>query len=258
MYQTRYMIHKKSIKAPDFNKIIPREYYFNLADRGSSLIPFSLPNFKQVRERPLTMVTYERPKYEKRRINSLQGIEPSMYNDHYKYIEYINNHMRCVPPNFDKMLARPKDDGSPLPVYMKGCVSREACNIMTDRSLKMNNFAEGKFRSNYTSFWPKTSFNKIVNLNIINSGTFLENLVGGGKNLKLMGNSVQRSVKFYNRNFKELMKEGLLTKFDNITYKTIRPNNKIESRELEKFLKNYEIEKKSDLHDDIEKKIMEY
>ena len=258
MYQTRYMIHKKSIKAPDFNKIIPREYYFNLADRGSSLIPFSLPNFKQVRERPLTMVTYERPKYEKRKINSLQGIEPSMYNDHYKYIEYINNHMRCVPPNFDKMLARPKDDGSPLPVYMKGCVSREACNIMTDRSLKMNNFAEGKFRSNYTSFWPKTSFNKIVNLNIINSGTFLENLVGGGKNLKLMGNSVQRSVKFYNRNFKELMKEGLLTKFDNITYKTIRPNNKIESRELEKFLKNYEIEKKSDLHDDIEKKIMEY
>jgi hypothetical protein len=113
------MIHKKNIKAPDFNKIIPREYYFNLADRGSSLIPFSLPNFKQVRERPLTMVTYERPKYEKRRINSLQGIEPSMYNDHYKYIEYINNHMRCVPPNFDKMLARPKDDGSPLPVYMK-------------------------------------------------------------------------------------------------------------------------------------------
>jgi signal peptidase I len=129
---------------------------------------------------------------------------------------------------------------------------------MTDRSLKMNNFAEGKFRSNYTSFWPKTSFNKIVNLNIINSGAFLENLVGGGKNLKLMGNSVQRSVKFYNRNSKELMKEGLLTKFDNVTFKTIRPNNKIESRELEKFLKNYEIEKKNDLTADIEKKILEY
>ena len=258
MYQTRYMIHKKSIKGPDFNKIIPREYYFNLADRGSSLIPFSLPNFKLVRERPLTMVTYERPKYEKRKINSLQGIEPSMYNDHYKYIEYINNHMRCVPPNFDKMLARPKDDGSPLPVYMKGCVSREACNIMTERSLKMNNFSEGKFRSNYTSFWPKTSFNKIINLNVVNSETFLSNLVGSGKNLKLLGNNVQKSLRFYNRNFKELMKEGMLTKFDNITFKTIRPHNKIESKELEKFLKNYEIDKKNDINVHVEKKIMEY
>ena len=258
MYQTRYMIHKKGIKAPDFNKIISREYYFNLADRGSALIPFSLPNFKQVRERPLTMVTYTRPVYGKRKINYLQGIEPSMYNDHYKYIEFINNHVRCVPPNLDKMLARPKDDGSPLPVYMKGCISREACNIMTERSLKMNNFAEGKFRSNYTSFWPKTSFNKIINLNILNSETFLANLVGGGNNLKLMGTNFQKSLRFYNRNYKELMKEGLLTKFDSITLKTIRPHNKIESKELEKFLNNYEIEKKRDINADIEKKILKY
>ena len=258
MYQTRYMIHKKGIKAPDFNKIISREYYFNLADRGSALIPFSLPNFKQVRERPLTMVTYTRPVYGKRKINYLQGIEPSMYNDHYKYIEFINNHVRCVPPNLDKMLARPKDDGSPLPVYMKGCISREACNIMTERSLKMNNFAEGKFRSNYTSFWPKTSFNKIINLNILNSETFLANLVGGGNNLKLMGTNFQKSLRFYNRNYKELMKEGLLTKFDSITLKTIRPHNKIESKELEKFLSNYEIEKKRDINADIEKKILKY
>ena len=258
MYQTRYMIHKKNIKAPDFNKIISREYYSNLADNGSSLIPFSLPNFKLVRERPLTMVTYERPKYKKRKINYLQGIEPSMYNDHYKYIEYINNHMRCVPPNFDKMLARPKDDGSPLPVYMKGCVSREACNIMTERSLKMNNFSEGKFRNNYTSFWPKTSFNKIVNLNILNSNTFLNNLVGGEKYTKLLGNNVQKSIRFYNRNFKELMREGMLSKFDNITFKTIKSSNKIESRELEKFLKNYEIDKKKDLDGDIEKKLLKY
>ena len=259
MYQTRPMIHKKTVKGPDFNKIISREYYSNLADKGSSLIPFSLPNFKLVRERPLSMVVYERPKYDKRKINYLKGIEPSMYNDHYKYIEFINNHIRCVPPNFDKMLARPKDDGSPLPVYLKGCVSRDACNSMTERSLKMNNFAEGKFRSNYTSFWPKTSFNKIVNLNILNSELFLNNLVGDKKNLNLSGgNNVQKSLRFYHRNFKELMKEGMLTKFDNVTFKTIRPNNKIESKELEKFLKNYEIEKKKDVDADIEKKIMEY
>ena len=243
----RYMIHKKKVKGPDFNKIISREYYDNLDDRGSSLIPFSLPNFKLVRERPLTMVVYERPHYNQRKINYLKGIEPSLYNDQYKFIEFINNHQRCVPPNMEKMMARPKDDGSPLPVYMKGCVSREACNITTDMSLKMNNFAEGKFLSNYTSFWPKKSYNKIINLNLLNSDTFISNFVNDKSKIKNSGNYIAKSIRFYNKNFKDLMKEGLLTKFDNITYKTIRPNSKIDSKDLEKFLKNYENEKGDNL-----------
>ena len=247
MTDVKYMIHKKKTKGPDFNKIISREYYDNLDDRGASLIPFSLPNFKQVRERPLTMVVYERPHYNKRKTNYMKGIEPSMYNDQYKYLEFINNHTRCVPPNLDKMMARPKDDGSPLPVYMKGCISREACNITTDISLKMNNFAEGKFLSNYTSFWPKKSFNKIINLNLLNSDMFISNFVNDKKKIKNSGNYIAKSIRFYNKNYKDLMKEGLLTKFDNITYKTIRPNNKSDSKELEKFLKSYENEKRDDL-----------
>ena len=247
MIDVRYMVHKKKIKGPDFNKIISREYYDNLDDRGSSLIPFSLPNFKQVRERPLTMVVYERPHYNKRKPNYMKGIEPSLYNDQYKFIEFINNHTRCVPPNMDKMMARPKDDGSPLPVYMKGCVSREACNITTDISLKMNNFSEGKFLSNYTSFWPKKSYNKIINLNLLNSDTFISNFVNDKKKIKNSSNYIAKSIRFYNKNYKDLMKEGLLTKFDNITLKTIRPNNKIDSKELEKFLKSYENEKRDDL-----------
>ena len=210
------------------------------------MIPFSLPNFKQVRERPLTMVIYERPHYNKRKVTYLKGIEPSMYNDQYKFIEFINNHTRVVPPNLDKMMARPKDDGSPLPVYMKGCVSREACNITTDMSLKMNNYAEGKFLSNYTSFWPKKSFNKIINLNLLNSDAFISNFVNDKNKIKSSGNYIARSIKFYNKNFNDLMKEGMLNKFDNITLKTIRPNTKIESKDLEKFLKNYESDKKDE------------
>ena len=241
--EIRYMIHKKKQNGPDFNKIISREYYFNLEDRGSSLIPFSLPNFKQVRERPLTMVVYERPHYNKRKTIYMKGIEPSMYNDQYKFLEYINNHTRCVPPNLDKMMARPKDDGSPLPVYMKGCVSREACNITTEMSLKMNNYSEGKFLSNYTSFWPKKSFNKIINLNLLNSDAFISNFVNDKNKIKSSGNYIARSIRFYNKNFNDLMKEGMLNKFDNITLKTIKPNHKIEPKDLEKFLKNYENEK---------------
>ena len=236
----RYMIHKKKINAPDFDKIISREYYENLADRGSSLIPFSLPNFKQVRERPLTMVVYERPHYNKRKPIYMKGIEPSLYNDQYKYIEFINNYTRCITPNLDKMMARPPDNGSPLPVYMKGCVSREGCNITTDISLKMNNYAEGKFLSNYTSFWPKKSYNKIINLNLLNSEAFVSNLVPDINLLKKNKGYISKSIKFYNKNYQDLMKEGLLTKFDNVTYKTIRPNTKINPKDLDKFLKNYE------------------
>ena len=239
----RFMIHKKKINGPDFKKIISREYYMNLSNKGSSLIPFSLPNFKQVRERSLTMVIYERPHYNKKETNYMKGIEPSMYNDQYKYLEFINNHTRCVPPNLDKMMARPKDDGSPLPVYMKGCISREACNITTDMSLKMNNYAEGKFLSNYTSFWPKKSFNKIINLNLLNSDTFISNFVKDKNKIKNSGNYITRSIRFYNKNFNDLIREGMLNKFDNITLKTIKPNHKIGPKELDYFLKNFENEK---------------
>ena len=69
---------------------------------------------------------------------------------------------------------------------------------------------------------------------------------------------LKSQMNFAHKNFDSLIKEGALNKFDNVTFKTIRPNNKIESRELEKFLKNYEIEKKNDLTADIEKKILEY
>ena len=138
------------------------------------------------------------------------------------------------------MMARPPDNGSPLPVYMKGCVSREGCNITTDISLKMNNYAEGKFLSNYTSFWPKKSYNKIINLNLLNSEAFVSNLVPDINLLKKNKGYISKSIKFYNKNYQDLMKEGLLTKFDNVTYKTIRPNTKINPKDLDKFLKNYE------------------
>ena len=177
----------------------------------------------------------------------MKGIEPSLYNDQYKYIEFIKNYTRCVPSNLVKMMASPKDDVSPLPVFMKGCVSREAYNITTDISLKMNNFAESKFLSNYISFWPQKSYNKIINLNLLNSDTFISNFVNDKNKIRNSLNYIAKSIRFYYQNFKDLMKEGLLTKFENITLKIIRPNNKIDSKELEKLLKNYENEKRDDL-----------
>ena len=240
----RKVVHKNRIKGPDFDKAISREYYDNLSDHGVTLIPFSLPNFKQVRERPLTMVVYERPTYKKKKSSEIIGITPDMYNDIYRYLESINNYKKTVSPSFDKMTARPPMDDSPLPVYMKGAVSRGACEMVTDATLKMNNFAEGKFISNYTSFWPKKSFNKIVNLNLLNSDAFLANLTADQNAFRESNNYVAKSMKFYHKNYEDLLKEGLLARFDNVTYKTIKPGIKTDLKTMDKFLEEYEKELK--------------
>ena len=52
-----------------------REQYYNLI-YISLVIPFSLPNFKQVRERPLTMEVQESPVYKKIYQKRNKGIIP--------------------------------------------------------------------------------------------------------------------------------------------------------------------------------------
>ena len=237
--KSSYVKRILNIKGPDFNKTMTREQYYNLKDKGS-VIPFSLPNFKLVRERPLTMVVYERPVYKKYINKELKGITPDMYNDIYKYLDNVNNHKRCITPNFSKINKNYKvNDKNPLPIYMRGVTSRGACETINETNLKMNNFAEGKFITNFTSFWPKKSFNKMVNLNLLNSETFLTHiLTNEGKE-----NYIKKSINFYRKNYRELLKEGLYNKFDNVTFKSIKPKINKEL-DVEKFLKNYKLSDK--------------
>ena len=223
-----------NVKGIDFDKTMSREHYYNLHDKGL-VIPFSLPNFKLVRERPLTMVVYERPVYKKYTKKEVKGITQDMYNDIYKYLDFVNNHKRCISPNFSKMNKNYKtNDKNPLPIYMRGVTSRAACETINEKNLKMNSFADGKINANYSSFWPKKSFNKVVNLNLLNSHTFLTHF------LTKEGNEhyLRRTLQFYQKNHKELLKEGLLKKFDNVTYKFIKAKISPEL-DIEKFLEKY-------------------
>ena len=209
--------NKNKIKGPVFDKIIPREYYDNLNDNGIKLIPFSVNNYNQVRERPVTMVKYNIKKSFKKKLDFFKGIEVGQYmNTPINYIEHKN-----YIPIFKKMHTRP-DDTNPLPIYMKGVVSRNACNMTSNISLKMNSYADGKTRGNYNTCNPKKSFNKIVNLNLMNYQE-LKKYILMNKNLLLDAddNYIIKSIKFYNRNYRELLKETT-TNFDNITFKTIK------------------------------------
>ena len=227
------------IKTIDFDKIISREYLENIADKKKSLIPFSLPNFKQVRERPIMMVVYDRVRHLKNKPKEIQGIEPSMYSDPYINLDKINNHISVNPPNFDRISSRPYDN-NPLPSYMKKNFTGEAVYSLTDQSLKMNNYTNGKFIKNYTSFWPKKTYNKIINLNLLNSDAFINNVIGDKKKLEKENNYIAKSMKFYNKNYDDLMKEGMLHRFDNVTYKTIKKENRFDQKDMEKFLRNYQ------------------
>ena len=205
------------VRGPEFDKIIPREYYDNLNDNGITLIPFAVNNYKQVRERALTMVKYNTKKSFKKKLEFFKGLEIEQYlKTPINYVQHKN-----YIPLFNKMHTRPMDDGNPLPIFMKGVVSRNICDMTSNVSLKMNSYTEGKTRGNYNTCMPKKSFNKIVNLNLMNYQE-LKQYIKMNKDLLFENdNYIIKSLKFYNRNYRELLKETT-TNFDNITYKTIK------------------------------------
>lgn len=66
----------------------------------------------------------------------------------------------------------------------------------------MNRFSDGKFPKTQTSFWPKKTFNKIINLNILTSKKFKESLgifeKEDGKKEELLA-EIKNSMKFYSK-----------------------------------------------------------
>lgn len=114
-----------------------------------------------------------------------------------KFLNKTGNHKEVHPIDFSRMEGRPLQD-DPLPCYMKGITSRQSQVLLTDKSLKLNNYSEAKFVDSQSSFFPKKSFNKIINLNLMNSKKFLS---GVGMDMNLAKDDenayIQKSLKFY-------------------------------------------------------------
>jgi hypothetical protein len=171
-----------------------------------------------------------RPKY--------RGLDYSFLYQPDEIIDKYNNHISPKVPNFDYMTSRPTKKNSPLPPFMQNVHDRKSMEIITEKSLKLNNYPNGKFLTPSSSFLPKKSFNNIINLNVLNS----ENLKG--KNLKDEFYENQReelrsSLNFFHKNYDELIKEGALSKFDNITLKT-NQRRKIDPGDIDKFVINFD------------------
>jgi hypothetical protein len=157
------------VQAPDFKKVISREQLEKVYGDKRTIIPFTIPKYTQTRARTITMVNYDKIVHKKnRQENKQKTFDLDSNYDPHKVLDKINNYKKPTAPNFKLMTSRP-NEGDPLPAYMKEIHTRQATEMLTEKTLKMNNFSDGKFMTTYTSFWPKKSYNKIINLNLLNS-----------------------------------------------------------------------------------------
>ena len=156
-----------------------------------------------------------------------------MYNPD-KVLNKVNNHKEPTAPNFAMMVSRPTNN-TPLPSYMIKKFDRSSMYTTTDKTLELNNFSNGKFLTEYSSFYPKKSFNKIINMNLLGNEKFVES------NLDLVG-EVGRSNKvmeFYSKNLDDITNEDTGVKFDSVTLKTVPKESVMSEKEKALFKVNF-------------------
>ena len=137
-------------------------------------------------------------------------------------------------PNFDLILPCLGEKRNPLPSFIQNIFSREANYSVTDKSLKLNLYSKGKLGKVESSFFPKDSFNNIVNIQIIAGKDFEEDIKIDDINRKK--DRIKDKMKFKYKSLGKLIKEGALTKFDNITFKSIYKTKRFFNNDLNKYL----------------------
>ena len=207
--------HIKSI--PDFKKTISRAKLNKLEKKNISDLPFLNPNFKIIKERSPMMVIYNKSNSNKTK-QDFKGIDSSMNFDANKC--YFINHKEPTAPIFKYMKSKPSNKDSPLPSFMYGLCSRGITYAFSAYTLKMNNYANGRFFDNSSCFNNKKSFNKFVNLSLINDNSKEINIIENDEKFKKLKKYFNKSNEFYFNDYDELKNENDIKKFDKITFKT--------------------------------------
>ena len=226
---------KSNLKGPDFSKVISREYFEKIDEKKIPIVPFVLPNYSLVRERPLTMAKYEQPHKSKNRNKKVfLGIDLEVFYSPSKQINNYNNHKNVNPPNFKIMTSRKYKKGSPLPSFMQDIHDRFSLNNINNKSLDLNYFSDGKFLPAPNTFFPKKSFNKVINLNYAQSKKFKEKDVD--EDIEIKKKFLKTQINFTHKQLEKIVKEGGLSKFDNITFRSFN-RRKFSYFNLNKFNK---------------------
>lgn len=209
---------KMNVHTPDFSKFTARER--KIKRHQMEHVCYICPKYSFVQERSLTMAVYKKEKPTKSyKSKPFEGMIMGLDYDPNKVIEKYNNHQSLKVPKFKNMTSRPNKKGSPLPSFLQRVHDRSASYLTTDKSLKLNSYAKGKYIPAPNSFFPKKSYNKIINVKMVNSNLFKEKSLD--EDIQNKKNQVLEKLVLEKTNFEELKTEGALDKFDNFCYKTI-------------------------------------
>ena len=101
------------------------------------------PKYNLVKERVKMMVKYNQNEKKKKEFN---GVKSNEIFDIINSFEQIYGHKLQVAPNFKKMIPRPVDKY--LPSFMKNMYNRMGTELITDKTLQLNNFSNGDIHQN--------------------------------------------------------------------------------------------------------------
>jgi hypothetical protein len=154
----------------NFDKMLSRDYINKIKERKGNVYSNLCPNYESIKPKCIMKVAYwYKPHFKK--INSeFKGTLNECSIDLDKYFNRYNNHMGPKDIYLDKMAGRESNDNSPLPSYMFNQYDRNSFNTFNDKSLEMNNYANGSLKELKSSFNDKKSFNYRLNEQI-NNGT---------------------------------------------------------------------------------------
>jgi hypothetical protein len=218
---------KNNIKntAPNFSKLLSREQREKIKGYKANNIPYIVPNYSFVKERHVVMAIYKKKENSKKyKKKEFIGLDSSINFNPDSFIDKCNNHLSPKVPRFKNMISRPNKKGSPLPSFMQQIHDRSSINSFTDKSLQLNKYGDGKYIPASNSFFPKKSFNNIINVGFSNSKSFKEN--NNDEDIQSKKKQILNKLSLNHINYEELVKEGALRKFDNFSYKTILKEKK--------------------------------
>ena len=216
----------QDIKGINFLKTISREQLNFIHRDREGIRPFFMPSYELVEPRCISMVSYAKKSKQKLNINRLKGIDGSVFFDPNKVINKYNNHIETNAPNFNIMVGRGIDN-SPLPSYMVKKFDRNSLECITEKGLRMNCYLNSKFNKKFSTFYPKKSFNRLVNNNYLQDEKFSDNCVNYLVKKCFSDKNLRKSIEYYNKDVNYYLEQNNLKRnFDGITFSTYKNNNK--------------------------------
>jgi hypothetical protein len=194
------VIHNNAI---NFKKMLSRKYVNRVIhnDKIGAGSPLN-PKYNLIFPKTVMKVKYTKKtnKSNKKEFKGLIGefLHEINYNKMSKYntIQHFSN--------FSKMFGRGTRIDSNFPIFMNNVNTRNAFDLNTEKSLRMNYFSSGKLNNPFSSFNTKKSFNKIIsnNLNKNKNNSKVNNL-----------KNKENRMKYYNNNLNNIFKKVI---FDDI------------------------------------------